>query len=114
MSLARYTGQSRKLRELAVEKLGAEKVACMSDEEVTSFVDSEYAIFWGDCTDGFAGHGPETTRSGNSARAAQSCSWSGDGHGAQGGMPRRPRPGAALRGRLLDGVERLLGVPPAG
>lgn len=33
MSLARYTGQSRKLRELAVEKLGAEKVACMSDEE---------------------------------------------------------------------------------
>ncbi|NBI31870.1 hypothetical protein [Enterorhabdus sp. P55] len=59
MSLARYTGQSRKLRELAVEKLGAEKVACMSDEEVTSFVDGEYAIFWGDCTDGFAGHGPD-------------------------------------------------------
>lgn len=59
MSLARYTGQSRKLRELAVAKLGAEKVACMGDEDVTSFIDGEYAILWADCTDGYAGHGPD-------------------------------------------------------
>lgn len=60
MSLARYTGQSRKLRELAIEKLGAEKVAGMSDGDVTSFIDGEYAIFWGDNTiDSFMGHDPD-------------------------------------------------------
>lgn len=59
MSLARYKGQIQKLRALAAEKLGAEKVAVMDDDDVTRLIDKEYIIFWGDKADGFAGHDPD-------------------------------------------------------
>jgi len=57
MSIGYYASQSRKARELAVKELGAEKAAFMSDGEITEWIDSNYAIFWGDCdSDGLGSH----------------------------------------------------------
>lgn len=47
-ALGDYIGQVRDLRKLAIEKLGAEKAAPMTDEEISSWVEDNYAIFWGD------------------------------------------------------------------
>lgn len=59
MSLGKYTGQQNKLRELALEKLGCEKVSGMCDTDIGSFIEEGYAIFWGDCMDCIGRHSPD-------------------------------------------------------
>lgn len=56
--IAGYTGQQRKLRDLAIENLGIEQVAKMSDSEIADWVEGTYAIFWGDKEDGLGSHDP--------------------------------------------------------
>lgn len=59
MSIGMYTGQNRKLRELAIEKLGCERVSGMCDYDINSFIEEGYAIFWGDSTGEFGSHRPD-------------------------------------------------------
>ena len=55
-----YVGQNRKLRELAIEKLGRERVSGMCDDDIDSFIEEGYAIFWGDSQAGdFGSHKPD-------------------------------------------------------
>lgn len=51
MSIGSYTGQARKLRELAVTELGAEKVSTMSDGDVSRYIEERYTILWGDAAE---------------------------------------------------------------
>ena len=55
-SLGCYAGQTRKARELALKELGCERVARMSDSDINKWIESSYAIFWGDCEDGDGVH----------------------------------------------------------
>ena len=57
MGIGIYRGQERKLRELAVRELGAEKVSLMTEEDVSEWVEGRYEIFWGDLDDRCGNHG---------------------------------------------------------
>lgn len=56
--LAKYTGQTKALRKMAIESLGVEKVALMSESDIADWVNNNYAIFWGDVEDGLGSHDP--------------------------------------------------------
>lgn len=47
-SIGYYVGQKRKARELAAAQLGAERAACMTDDDVTEWIESNFKIFWDD------------------------------------------------------------------
>lgn len=56
--IAEYTGQAKKMRKMAIESLGVEKVALMSESDIAKWIDDNYAIFWGDTEDGLGSHYP--------------------------------------------------------
>lgn len=47
-TIGAYTGQLRKLRELATSKLGADKVSVMSDGDVEKWIEGGYLLLWED------------------------------------------------------------------
>lgn len=46
-----YTGQIRKMRKFATEKLGSDKVVEMCDQDIDEWADDNYTIFWADTED---------------------------------------------------------------
>lgn len=58
MNIGIYAGQKKKLRELAASELGSEKASGMDDDDIDSFIEDRYAIFWGDEEVCEFGHAP--------------------------------------------------------
>lgn len=56
--IASYTGQVKKLRKIAIDLVGSDEVSLMSDSEIAELVNENYAIFWGDQSNGFNDHLP--------------------------------------------------------